>query len=61
MGRVSYLQRYNAGAWQNVLSRTSNSTGRWTVGFIQAKVFQYRIVTPATPRARGAASVSTFR
>jgi len=60
-GRVSYLQRYNAGAWQNVLARTSNSAGVWTVGFIQAKVFQYRIVTPATALAGGATSASTFR
>jgi len=60
-GRVSYLQRYNAGAWQNLLKRTSNSAGQWTAGFIQAKVYQYRIVTPATALAGGASSVSTFR
>lgn len=60
-GRVSYLQRYNAGTWQNLLARTSNSTGRWTVGFIQTKVYQYRIVTLETGTAWGTHSASTFR
>jgi hypothetical protein len=60
-GRVSYLQRYNAGVWQNLLARASNSTGRWTVGFTQTTVYQYRIVTPATSLAGYANSGSTFR
>ena len=61
VGRVSFLQRYNAGTWQNLLSRTGNSTGRWTVGFIQSKVFQYRIVTLESGTAWAASSGSTFR
>jgi hypothetical protein len=43
------------------LKRTSNSAGHWTAGFIQTKVYQYRIVTPATAWAGGASSASTFR
>jgi hypothetical protein len=60
-GRVSYLQRAIAGRWQNMVARTGNSTGRWTIGFIQPKVFQYRIVTTETGTAWGASSASTFR
>jgi len=62
-GRVSYLQRYNmvTRAWQNLLARTGSSAGAWTVGFIQPKVYQYRIVTLATSNAGGASSGSTFR
>jgi hypothetical protein len=61
VGRVSYLQRYIGGTWQNVIARTGNSTGRWTVGFIQPKVYQYRIVTVETGTAWSASSASTFR
>jgi hypothetical protein len=61
VGRVSYLQRYIGGTWQNMIARAGNSTGRWTVGFIQPKVYQYRIVTVETGTAWSASSASTFR
>jgi GH25 family lysozyme M1 (1,4-beta-N-acetylmuramidase) len=60
-GRSVYLQRYLNGAWQNLLMRTTNLTGVFTVGFIQPKVFQYRLVVTATSSAYGANSGSTFR
>lgn len=60
-GRVSYLQRYINGAWQNMLARTANSTGQWTVGFVQPKVYQYRIVTTESTTAWNGSSGSTFR
>jgi hypothetical protein len=60
-GRISYLQRYIGGTWQNMIARTSNSTGRWTAGFIQTKVYQYRILTHENGTALSATSASTFR
>jgi hypothetical protein len=60
-GRISYLQRYIGGTWQNMIALTSNSTGRWTAGFIQTKVYQYRILTHENGTALSATSASTFR
>lgn len=60
-GRSVYLQRYLNGAWQTMLMRTTNSTGQFTVGFIQPKVFQYRLIVTATNSAYGGRSGSTFR
>jgi len=60
-GRSVYLQRYLNGAWQTMLVRTANSTGQFTVGFIQPKVFQYRLIVTETSSAWGGRSGSTFR
>jgi len=60
-GRSVYLQRYLNGAWQNMLIRTTNSTGQFTVGFMQPHVFQYRLIVTATSSASGGRSGSTFR
>ena len=60
-GRSVYLQRYLNGAWQTMLVRTANSTGQFTVGFIQPKVFQYRLIVTETSTAWSGRSGSTFR
>lgn len=60
-GRSVYLQRYLNGAWQTMLARTANATGQITVGFIQPKVFQYRLIVSATSTAQSGRSGSTFR
>jgi len=60
-GRSVYLQRYLNGAWQTMLIRTTNSTGQFTVGFMQPHVFQYRLIVTATSSASGGRSGSTFR
>jgi hypothetical protein len=60
-GRSVYLQRYLNGAWQTMLVRTANSTGQFTVGFIQPKVYQYRLMVTETSSAWGGRSGSTFR
>jgi hypothetical protein len=60
-GRTVYLQRYLNGTWQNMLARTTNSAGHITVGFIQTKVYQYRVLATETSSAWGAYSGSTFR
>jgi len=60
-GRMVYLQRYLNGAWQNMVARTTSSGGKITFGFIQPKVYQYRVLTTETTSARGAYSGSTFR
>jgi len=59
--RSVYLQRYIGGVWQNMLVRTTSSTGQFTVGFIQPKVFQYRLLVTETSSAWGGRSGSTFR
>jgi hypothetical protein len=61
VGRTVYLQRYLKGAWQNIAVRTTNSSGRFTIGFVQTTVFQYRLVTTETATEFGAHSASTFR
>lgn len=60
-GRQVYLQRYINGAWQNMVVRTTNSAGKITLGFIQTKVYQYRLVTKETSTAWSGTSASTFR
>jgi hypothetical protein len=54
--RTAYLQRYLAGRWQNLLTRTTDSNGQLAVGFIQASRYQYRWLVPATPSQLGTAS-----
>ena len=67
-----YLQRLLNGAWQTVLSRTTDSQGAVTVGFIRHSVYQYRwmvlskAASPLGTSSRpdglvGAASASTVR
>lgn len=60
-GRLMYLQRYINGGWQNMLARPVSSAGSMAVGFIQPKVFQYRLVTTETTTAWSGTSASTFR
>jgi hypothetical protein len=60
-GRKSYLQRYLHGTWQTMLSRTSDAQGKFTVGFIQNTVYQYRWTTTETGNAWGTTSASTVR
>ncbi|MEO6699874.1 MAG: S8 family serine peptidase [Jatrophihabitantaceae bacterium] len=60
-GRLMYLQRYLNGGWQTMLSRAANSAGKMTVGFIQTKVYQYRLVTVESATAWSGTSASTFR
>lgn len=60
-GRQVYLQRYIGGKWQNIAVRTANARGQFVLGFIQTKVYQYRLVTTETSSAWSGASVSTFR
>ena len=44
-GRTVYLQRLLGGSWQNVLTRTTDTSGTFAVGFIAPTVQQYRLVT----------------
>ncbi len=59
--RVVYIQRYFNRHWQSILSRVTNSAGRFTVGFIQTHVYQYRIYVIPTSTLLAATSASTFR
>jgi hypothetical protein len=67
-----YLQRLLNGAWQTMLSRTTDSQGAVTVGFVQHTGYSYRWVVlsvPASPAGSsgmpdglvGAVSASTVR
>lgn len=61
MHRTAYLQRYLNGGWQTILGQVTGANGRFTVGFVQPKVFQYRVVVLATSTSAGSHSASTFR
>lgn len=54
--RTVYLQRLLSGRWQNVLSRQTDPHGRFTVGYLSAPSFSYRLVAPATSTAWGTTS-----
>ena len=58
-GRTVYLQRYFKGAWQNMLIRTTNSAGRFTVGFSQNTVYQYRLQVVRSSTGGSATSAGT--
>lgn len=60
-GRTVILQRYLDTGWQNMITRTTNSHGQVTVGYIQPGVFQYRWVVLEKSDAWGTHSGSTFR
>lgn len=56
--RTVYLQRQLSGHWQNVLSRNTDAHGRFTVGYLSAPSFSYRLVAPASGNAWGATSAT---
>jgi len=60
-GRTVFLQRYLNGTWQNLVVRNTNSVGKITFGFVQTRVYQYRVRTTETSAAWGGYSGSTFR
>lgn len=55
-GRTVYLQRKVNGAWQSMLSRVTDWSGRFTVGFVSVVSYQYRLVVTANSGAWGTAS-----
>jgi hypothetical protein len=56
--RTVYLQRLLSGHWQNVLARNTDAHGRFTVGYLSAPSFSYRLVAPASVNAWGATSAT---
>lgn len=54
--RTAYLQRNLDGHWQTVLSRVTNSSGTFAVGFISTANYQYRYVVLPSASALGATS-----
>jgi hypothetical protein len=60
-GRKVYLQRFVNGSWQSMLSRTTNGSGKVTVGFIQSTARRYRLVAAETSRGWSGTSSSTIR
>jgi hypothetical protein len=60
-GRSVSVQRYIHGAWQTILVRTTNSTGQFTVGFVQPRAYSYRLVAAETKTAWSARSATTVR
>jgi hypothetical protein len=60
-GRSVSLQRYIGGVWHTMLVRTANSTGQFTVGFIQPTPYRYRIIAAETRTAWSASSYTTLR
>jgi hypothetical protein len=59
--RRLYLQRFIAGRWQNVLTRTTDAKGQASVGFIQPTPLAYRWAAPATSAADAGGSAGTVR
>jgi hypothetical protein len=58
-GRQVYLQRRVGTAWQTFGSRISNIAGRLSVGLVQPRAFQYRLVVAQTSTATSATSAVT--
>lgn len=56
--RTTYLQRNLDGHWQTMLSRVTNSSGMFAVGFISTANFQYRYVVVPSAGALGATSAA---
>jgi hypothetical protein len=57
-GRTVYLQRNLNGSWQTMLSRVTNWSGRFTVGFTSVVSYPYRLVVTASGSAWGTTSGS---
>ena len=55
-GRTIYLQRNLHGSWQNMVSRVTNSIGRFSVSYIPSGTFQYRYLVTENSNAWGATS-----
>ena len=56
--RTAYLQRNLDGNWQTVLSRVTNASGMFAVGFISTANYQYRYVVLPSAGALGATSAA---
>ncbi|MEO6699880.1 MAG: hypothetical protein ABIP57_00065 [Jatrophihabitantaceae bacterium] len=44
--------------WQNVLQRSTDAHGRFTVGFLSAPSYPYRLIVTATPTAQRVSSAT---
>jgi hypothetical protein len=56
--RTVYLQRQLSGHWQNVLVRHTDARGRFTVGFLSAPTYSYRLVVISSSSAWNADSAA---
>jgi hypothetical protein len=59
--RLVSVQRYVRGAWHTILVHATNSTGQFTVGFVQPRAYSYRLLAAETTTAWGARSATTVR
>jgi hypothetical protein len=57
-GRTVYVQRHLPSGWQNMLVRTTDRAGVFTVGFVMSVDLTYRLVVLATPTALAATSAT---
>ncbi|MFN2517599.1 MAG: GH25 family lysozyme, partial [Jatrophihabitantaceae bacterium] len=55
-GRTIYLQRNLGGSWQTMLSRVTDGSGVFTVGFVSVTDYQYRYVVTASETAAATTS-----
>jgi hypothetical protein len=51
--RLVYLQRYINGGWQTMLGHITDGNGANTFGFVQAKAYNYRVITTESDDAWG--------
>ncbi|MEO7289338.1 MAG: hypothetical protein ABI140_20690 [Jatrophihabitantaceae bacterium] len=54
--RTVYLQRQLSSGWQNMLSRRTDAHGRFTVGFLSAPSYPYRLIALANTTTWNATS-----
>jgi hypothetical protein len=59
--RLVYLQRYLDRHWQNMLARTTDGAGQFTVGFIQPSPQLYRLIVTSATGVTGARSAILVR
>jgi hypothetical protein len=59
--RLVYLQRYLNRRWQNMLARTTDGAGQFTVGFIQPSPQLYRLIVASATGVTGARSAILVR